>query len=237
MVTPWSQFRGVWGPKVPTAGGAKGGLRQYVQLGGEEKVAAHRLGWVFTNPAGDFTLLTDPKVEASHLCFFSRCCNGLHLAMEPRPYNQSRSYCLCFWIDDSVDPPRKIDVCLHFPKCLRRGPLWEEIVAPWTAAATAAASAAQDRLSGELSLPIPSIEEGSSQDSTSLRLLVDRLPSQPTLPVQLPESGFAFERSDAPDLSSDAQEKGSSPSTHFEGSSVFGGLEDDGSDVEMTLRC
>jgi len=48
--------------------------------------------------------------------------------------NLSRSYCLCFWIDESVNPPRKFDVCLHLPKCLRRGNLWERVVAPWTCA-------------------------------------------------------------------------------------------------------
>jgi Zinc-binding loop region of homing endonuclease len=132
--TIWSENRGVWGPKVPTAGGKKGEPRQYVQLGGTEKVLAHRLGWVFQNPDGKFTSLTDDKVEASHLCFRARCCNGMHLAMEPRAYNQSRSYCLWQWEDRTVYPARTIDVCPHFPKCLRRGEIYESVIAPWTAA-------------------------------------------------------------------------------------------------------
>jgi hypothetical protein len=128
--TVWALFRGNKGPKVPTAGG-KGDNRQYIQLGGTEKVAAHRLAWIIDNPVGNFALLSDARVEASHLCFRSRCVNGLHIAMEPRAYNQSRSYCLWRWVDSSVYPARWVDVCPHFPKCLRRGDLLEKVIDPW----------------------------------------------------------------------------------------------------------
>lgn len=128
--TVWVFFQGKNGPKVPTAGG-KGDNRQYIQLGGTEKVAAHRLAWVMDNPAGNFALLSDTRVEASHLCFRTRCVNGLHIAMEPRAYNQSRSYCLWRWVDNSIYPPRYVDVCPHFPKCLRRGDLLEKVIDPW----------------------------------------------------------------------------------------------------------
>jgi hypothetical protein len=94
-------------------------------------VAAHRLAWVFDNPAGNFALLSDDRVEASHLCFHSRCVNGLHIAMEPRAYNQSRSYCLFQWVDSSVNPPRIIDVCPHLPKCMRRGEVLGSVIDPW----------------------------------------------------------------------------------------------------------
>ena len=60
------------------------GLRIYVQLGGVEKVAAHRLAWAFHNPGGDFSLFTDARLEASHLCSSTRCCVGAHIAMKHR---------------------------------------------------------------------------------------------------------------------------------------------------------
>lgn len=143
----WSRFRGVWGPKQPTAGNAPGGERRYIQLGGTEKVLAHRLAWVFQNPAGSFAFLASTDVEASHLCGHSLCCNGLHIAMEPRAYNQSRSFCLCTWeIRDPLgsDAPRHVSVCTHYPKCLRRADVYQEVIAPWT-----------DRLSSAAEPPLP----------------------------------------------------------------------------------
>ena len=80
------------------------GPRMYVQLGGVEKVAAHRLAWASENSGGDFPLFTDARLEASHLCSSTRCCVGAHIAMEHRSYNQRRSYCLQIWEDRAVDP-------------------------------------------------------------------------------------------------------------------------------------
>ena len=141
-VTVYVQTRGQWAPKQPTAGNAPGGGRRYVQLGRNEKVLAHRLGWVFDNPSGDFGLLASTDVEASHLCGHSLCCNGNHIAMEPRAYNQSRSFCLCTWeIRDPLgsDAPRTISVCTHYPLCLRRADVYQEVIAPWTDRVSSAA--------------------------------------------------------------------------------------------------
>lgn len=172
--TVWTTYQGVEGPKVPTAGGKKGEPRQYIQLGRTEKVSAHRLSWVFENPDGNFDLLADEKVEASHLCGHSRCCNGLHISFEPRAYNQSRSYCLWQWEDRAVSPPRMIDVCTHLPKCLCRGNVYEAVIAPWTAT---------KKLEGEPDLPpLPRrLEEQSVIDLPSLPWASDNPPESEAL--------------------------------------------------------
>ena len=103
--TVWATFRGVYGPKAPTSGGTSNGPRMYVQVGRDQKMAAHRLAWAFDNPCGDFAALSNPQLEASHLCASTRCCVGTHIAMEPRAYNQSRSYCLHHWDDVTCVPP------------------------------------------------------------------------------------------------------------------------------------
>ena len=218
-LTVWTSFRGVSGPKKPTAGGAKGGPRQYVQLGGEEKVAAHRLAWLVDNPRGDFSLFFDTSVEASHLCSSSRCCVGTHIEFEPRPYNQSRSYCLFVWEDRSVDPPRLIDVCTHFPKCLQRGAVYAGIVAPWTTAqlARARGDLSQSELNQVLISSQSTEEQGTHQEAE------DSLSVRPTLP----------EASAAPEPVK-VHIEGVDDSSHYDGSSVLGGISDwDGEDETL----
>jgi Zinc-binding loop region of homing endonuclease len=214
-VTVYVTFRGVYGPKVPTAGGAASGPRQYVQLGGTEKVLAHRLAWVFAKPGRDFTLLTDASVEASHLCGNSLCCNGEHIVMEPRAVNQSRSYCLHAWEDSSVFPPNMIDVCLHYPKCMRRGQVWESVVQPWTVNMLARES---------VSDPMALEEEGSSS-----QLLPYLLPGPfrsiassdiwRASEINEPESASIYEVDEDQDGEG---EEAQADSSHYGGSSVFG---------------
>ncbi len=226
--TVWVTFRGLKGPKKPTAGGSGSGPRQYVQLGGSEKVLAHRLAWVFARTGRDFTLLTDPGVEASHLCGNSLCCNGEHIAMEPRSVNQSRSYCLHTWTDTTVSPPNVFDVCLHFPKCLKRGSVWEKVVRPWTVSVLAR-EADNDSV----------MADGDGDDS----LILPYLPSEPglsdagsevwraSLPSE-PESASCYEVDDPSQVE---VEEAQAESSEYEGGSVFGD-EEMVFDDEPTIR-
>lgn len=225
--TVYVTFRGVYGAKVPTAGGTARGPRQYVQLGGTEKVLAHRLAWVFARPGRDFTLLTDGNVEASHLCGNSLCCYGEHIVMEPRAVNQSRSYCLCTWMDSSVYPPRRIDVCLHYPKCLRRGEVWELVVVPWTANVLARESVGNPTMVDEeveSSQTLPQLLSGPFLSLASIDLLR-------ASEINEPESASCYEVDG--DYALD-DEEAHADSSHYGGSSVFGDIDLENDDeVEM----
>ena len=219
VVSPvYVTFRGSYGPKKPTAGGVASGPRQYVQLGGAEKVLAHRLAWVFAREGRDFALLTDTRVEASHLCGNPLCCNGEHIAMEPRAVNQSRSYCLHTWEDTSIDPPNIINVCLHYPRCLRRGGVWETVVRPWTTNLLARESVGDSMM-----------DDGEDESSQ----LLPQLLTGPSLPlmssdiwraseISEPESVSCYEVDEESD---DKVDEAKASSSHYEGSSVFGDIE------------
>ena len=60
-----------------------------------------------------------------------------YIAMEPRPYNQSRLCFLYTWQDGTVDPSSRLDVSMHSPKCLLRGAVDAGVVVPWTTAVIA----------------------------------------------------------------------------------------------------
>ena len=188
--TIWVTVKGARAPKVPTAGSTIKGQRQYVQLGKAEKVMAHRLAWAFENPAGNFASLEHSGLESSHLCHHPRCCNGRHIEMEPRDYNQSRSYCL--WrLEDGAVFPSQIDVCPHFPKCLRRPDTIERVITPWTLAM---------RVKAGLESSLPELPSG-AMDSTARALSSLSLRASEITPESDPALGAGDRSSQETDYS------------------------------------